>query len=186
MPDTLPAPPPSTTPEDAPKRFRPSRWVIGVAIVAMVAMWGYVVYLAFGPGRQGPPDELDDPAFAIAAQARCEQALAVVEQLPRAADTTSAVERADVVEEANAAFRAMLDDLDALVPAGEDGEIVQEWLADWRTYLDDRELYAEALREDEDSRLLVSPKDGQHITEYLDAFAADNHMPACSTPLDVA
>jgi hypothetical protein len=183
---TVSAPSAAPSPGDAPKRFRPSRLVIGVAIAAMVAMWVYVLYLAVGPGRQGPPDELDDPAFAIAAQARCEQALAVVEQLPHAADTTSANERASVVEEANAAFRAMLDDLDALVPGGEDGEIVQEWLTDWRTYLDDRELYADALREDEDSRLLVSPKDGQHITEYLDAFAADNHMPACSTPLDVA
>ena len=44
-------------------------------VVAMVAMWSYVLYLAFGPGRQDPPDRLDDPAFATAAQDRCDAAL---------------------------------------------------------------------------------------------------------------
>jgi hypothetical protein len=172
--------------DDPPRRSRLGRALIAVAVVGMVGLWGYVLYLAIGPGRQGPPDELEDPAFAIAAQARCREALGVVDQLPRAADTRSAGERADVIDEANDAFRAMLDDLEDATPAGEDGEIVGEWLADWRVYLDDREQYAAALRTDPEARFLVSPKAGQHITEYLDAFASDNDMPACSTPLDVS
>jgi hypothetical protein len=160
--------------------------LIGIAIVGMVGMWVYVVYLAVGPGRQGPPDELEDPTFAAAAQERCREALDVVAQLPRADEVASAPERADVVDEANMAFGAMLDDLAALAPTGEDGEIVAEWVADWRVYLEDRAQYADALREDPEARFLVSPKDGQHVTEYLDAFAKDNRMPACSTPLDVS
>ena len=166
--------------------MRPTRLLIGVAVAGMVAMWVYVLYLAIGPGRQDPPDKLGDATFAIAAQERCEEALDVVRQLPLASETRSADVRAEVVDDANASFAAMLDDLAAIVPSGEDGEIVEDWLADWRTYLDDRERYAEALHEDPSSRLLVSPKQGQHITEYIDAFAQDNHMPACSTPLDVA
>lgn len=185
MTSTVSEPSPTPDPGAPRRRVTPTRVLIGIAVIGMLSMWGYVLYLAFGPGRQGPPDELDDPTFAAAAQLRCEEALDVVRQLPRAADSTSAEARADVVEEADAAFASMLDDLDAMVPGGEDGEIVEEWLADWRVYLDDRDRYAEKLREDPDSRLLVSPKDGQHITEYLDAFAADNHMPACSTPIDV-
>lgn len=166
--------------------MKPTRLLIGVAVAGMVAMWVYVLYLAIGPGRQDPPDTLDDPVFPVAAQMRCEQTLDVVARLPRASADQTASERAAVIDQANQAFGEMLLDLELMVPSGEDGQIVEEWLADWRTYLDDREAYAEALHDDPDSRLLVSPKQGQHITEYIDAFAADNHMPACSTPLDVA
>jgi hypothetical protein len=31
----------------------------------------------------------------------------------------------------------------------------------------------------------VTAKDREQITEYLDAFAADNRMPSCGTPIDV-
>jgi len=174
----------ATTAPPRPRR-RIGRSALALIVIAMLAMWGYVLYLAFGPGRADPPDRLDDPAFAAAAQVRCSQALDEVAALPPAFEAGSAAERAGVVDTANASFAAMLDDLDALVPDGEDGGLVTAWLADWRTYLGDRERYAEALRDDPGARVLVSPKDGQHITEYLDAFAADNDMPACGSPLDV-
>lgn len=167
------------------QRYRPGQLAVAVLVAGMLAMWIYVLYLAFGPGRQAPPDRLDDPTFATAAQARCEEALAEVAELPRAADTPSAAERAEVVARANEVFAAMLDDLDGLVPGGEDGTLVRAWLTDWRTYLDDREAYATALRSDPDAQLLVSPKNSQQVTEYLDAFAGDNRMPACATPIDV-
>jgi hypothetical protein len=177
-------------PHTAPGETQPSRWRVGrvlivIAVIGMVSMWGYVLYLAFGPGRQPSPDELDDPGFAIAAEARCSEALDAVARLPAASESPSATERAAVIDEANAELAAMLDDLDAIVPRGDDGEIVLEWLADWRTYLDDRERFADALRVDPGSRMLVSAKDGQHITEHLDQFAADNRMRSCATPLDV-
>lgn len=169
---------------------RPGRWTGGrvtvtVLVVGMVAMWAYVLYLAFGPGRQPPRDRLEDPAFAVAAEARCSAALDEVAELPRAVDTPSADARADVVEQANEVFAVMLDDLVELAPPGEDGEIVLAWLADWRTYLGDRAEYATALRSDPSAPLLVSAKDREQVTEYLDAFAKDNRMPACATPLDV-
>lgn len=166
------------------------RWTRGriaatVAVAAMVAMWGYVLYLAFGPGRQPPPDRLDDPAFAREAELVCAAALDDVAVLPRASQAGSARERAQIVDRANDRFAEMLDELQPLTPAGEDGEIVSAWLADWRTYLGDREAYAEALRSDPDARLFVTAKDRDQITEFIDAFAADNRMPACGTPIDV-
>jgi hypothetical protein len=170
---------------DRPARWRPTRVLVMVTVLGMVSMWGYVLYLAFGPGRQDPPDRLDDPAFAVAAQARCDAALDEVAALPSASASATAAERADVVDEANDLFAAMLEDLAALTPAGEDGSLVRQWLADWRTYLGDREEYADALRSDPRAQLLVSAKDRDQITEYLDAFAADNRMTACGTPLDV-
>jgi hypothetical protein len=162
------------------------RWAATVAVLAMLAMWGYVVYLAVGPGRQPPPDRLDDPAFAAAAQTVCRRALDDVGRLPPAAESPDPGARADTIDAANERFARMLDELTALAPPGADGEVVLEWLADWRVYLGDREAYAADLRTDPEARLLVTPKDREQVTEYIDAFAADNRMPACGTPLDVS
>jgi hypothetical protein len=174
---------PAATPRS---RSRTGFVVATVAVVAMLTMWGYVLYLAFGPGRADPPDRLDDPTFARAAQERCSAALDRIAALPLAVEAESAEARAEVLDEANGHLDEMLDDLAALAPAGEEGDVVDAWLADWRTYLQDREDYAADLRADPEARLLVTPKGGDQITDYLDAFAQDNRMPACSTPTDAS
>lgn len=176
--------------DDAPgRRWRPTRVLILVAVAGMVAMWAYVVYLAFGPGRQPPIDRLDDPAFARAAEHRCAEALDRVAELPPAQATTDPVERASVLDEANATFAVMLDDLDemvTLVPQGDQRGHAQEWLADWRTFLADREDFADRLRTDPSARMLVSEKagEGRHITEWIDEFAKANRMSSCVSPMD--
>jgi hypothetical protein len=168
---------------------RVGRLVVIVVVCALVSMWGYVLYLAFGPGRQPPIDRLDDPAFAEAAEERCASALEDVDRLPVASASHTATERADVLARANGAYAAMLDDLAdlaALAPAGDQRRRATEWLADWRTYLGDREKYADALRTDPDARLLVSAKPGQNqqITGWIDEFANANRMPSCVSPTD--
>lgn len=178
--------PPAAPPSQPRRPWSAGRTAAAVAVVLMLAMWGYVLYLAFGPGRQPPPDRLADTRFAVAAQAVCSTTLDEVAGLPAAVDTPDAVARADVVVRANDRFRRMLDDLAALVPSGDDGAVVQAWLADWEVYLGDRTAYARALRADPEARLLVTPKQNEQITEFIDAFAADNRMPACGTPLDVS
>lgn len=184
---------PTTDPGGAGDRHHvvtPVRVLLTLVVVALVAMWVYVLYLAVGPGRQPPIDRLDDPAFAEAAERRCADALEVVEALPVANATPDPAARADVIAEANTAFGAMLDDLDAtadLAPAGDQRDRARAWLADWRTYLDDREQYAAALRADPGARLLVSAKEGEgrQITGWIDEFAKANRMPSCVTPGDV-
>jgi hypothetical protein len=178
--------------DEAPARWRwtPTRLVLAGVVVALVAMWVYVLYLAFGPGRQPPIDRLDDPAFATAAEARCAEAVAEVEGLPVASETPTATERADVLDRADATFAAMLDDLEGmldLAPAGDQRRRAAEWLADWRTYLGDRQAYADALRTDPEARLLVSekPGEGRQITGWIDEFALANRMESCATPTDV-
>ena len=173
-----------TAPLPAPRRRSPLRTVIIVAVALLVAMWVYVLVLAIR-GREDPPDRLEDRTFPAAAQARCDEALYAVDALPKAAETSSAAERADVIDQANAIFAEMLDDLEAMAPAGEEGEIVAAWLADWRAYLKDRAEFAERLREDPTAQLLVTARLGEQVTEYMDVFAADNDMPACATPIDV-
>src|SRR5690606_17941223 len=148
-------------------------------VLALVAMWGYVVYLAFGPGRQPPIDRLDDRACAAAAEERCADALDTVEALPPANAAHDATERPAVLEQANATFAAMLDELEGmldLAPAGDQRGRAAEWLADWRTYLGDREAYAASLRTDPAARLLVSEKEGEgrHVTGWIDEFAKAN------------
>jgi hypothetical protein len=176
--------------DDVPRRrWGPTRVFLCLVVAALVAMWGYVLYLAFGPGRQPPIDRLDDPAFAVAAEERCAEALDAVDELPVASESDTAADRAEVLARADAEFAVMLDDLDAMVtlaPAGDQRRRATEWLADWRTYLGDREAYADALRSDPDARLLVSEKEGEgrQITGWIDEFAKANRMPSCVTPTD--
>jgi len=165
------------------------RIVVIAVVVGLVAMWGYVVFLAFGPGRQPPVDRLEDASFARAAERRCGAAVADVEELPGASEASSAEERADVVEQANGRFEAMLGELDGLVelaPSGEQRDRAERWLADWRTFLGDREEFASDLRSDPQARMLVSekPGTGRHITAWIDEFARANRMPSCASPTD--
>ena len=170
-------------------RWGPGRLAIAAVVVALVSMWGYVLFLAFGPGRQPPVDRLDDPAFAQAAEERCAAAVDQVDELPVASASHTAEERAEVLDRADAVYRSMLDDLDDMVdlaPAGDQRRRAEEWLADWRVYLGDREAYADALRADPDARLLVSSKPGEarQITGWIDEFAKANRAPSCVSPVD--
>lgn len=183
------SPDPAVTP-GSPKRWSTGRFVIVGVVVGLVAMWGYVLFLAFGPGRQPPIDRLDDPAFAQAAEDRCAEAVAATEELPPANEPDTAAERAQIVSQANGILAVMLEDLDelaTLAPEGGQRQRVSEWLADWGILLADRQSYAEALRTDPSARLLVSEKGdtGRHITGWIDEFAAANRMPSCATPTDV-
>ena len=121
---TAPTSPPAELPTGP--RWTAGRVAIVIVVALMVSMWAYVLYLAFVPGRQPPPDRLADPTFATEAQAICEAAHDDVSQLPRAVEAESATERADVVTQANERFAEMVDDLEAITPEGEDGEIVTE------------------------------------------------------------
>src|ERR687892_2844046 len=107
VPVTSPPREPDLDPEpfdEPPARRRAWRPVLVGVVVGMVAMWGYVLFLAFGPGRQPPIDRLDDPAFAEAAEARCAEAVATVDALPPANAPDSAGDRADILDRANTEF----------------------------------------------------------------------------------
>lgn len=174
----------TTLPDGAPRTSRVARTLVIIAVTLMVSMWVYVLYLAFGPGRADSPDKLDDPAFATAAQVRCDQALDLIATLQPATDAPDAAARAVTLTQANDDLEDMLADLKAIEPDGEDGVLVSRWLDDWAVYLGDRQSFAERLRTDPEARLLVTAKQQRQVTEYLDQFAKDNAMPACSTPTD--
>ena len=103
---------PAAAPPPGPVRARSvGRTLALVAVAAMVAMWAYVLYLAFGPGRADPPDRLDHPTFARDAEATCSAALDRIAALPLAIEATSAEERAEVLEVANGHLARMLDEV---------------------------------------------------------------------------
>ena len=64
--------------------------------------------------------------------------------------------------------------------------MLDEWIGDWQTYLDNRIDYVARLRADKDARIYIAEKDGRQITVAVDRFAEVNDMPACRTPQDVS
>src|SRR5690606_4266729 len=121
-------------------------------------IWAYAIW---GP-RSTPPGTMDDQAFGLAAEPVCAEATEAVDALPLAHQTPDPDERADVLDEANAVLADALHELQGLVPltprGSEDRRRVTEWLADWQTYLDDRERYADRLRADRNARFLETEK----------------------------
>ena len=164
--------------------------VITVIVLGLLAMWGYVLYLAIFVGRADSPDKIDEPAFTERAEARCAGALAFVETLPRAEEQAGdPVGRADTVEVATTAFDEMVADLRTLrtnrVADPVNDEIVGLWLDDWDTLIADRFDYAARLRLDPEARLLNTPgRDGRQVSLQIDEFAGTNDMPSCQSPLD--
>ena len=91
-----------------------------------------------------------------------------------------------MVDRANDELEAMLDGLDVDLPSSqEDQAVVRPWLADWRTYLDNRRDYADRLRTDPDAQLLVDEKFSDSIETVIGTFAEVNEMDSCVVPGDV-
>ncbi len=173
---------PVETPEPT-RRITPYRVVAISIVVGMVALWAYVLTRQAGPA----PDKLDDATFAVSAQNICDTTMAQLDQLPQAFESASASDRADVVAQTDEDLGAMLDSLRAIVPTAErDQRMLNEWIGDWQTYVDNRIDYVTRLRADKDARIYVAEKDGRQITVAVDRFAEVNDMLACRTPKDVS
>jgi hypothetical protein len=184
-PDTTGATPAERTvvvPGERPGRLW-AKVLAGLFLLATLGFWTWLILLA---PDQEPPDQLDDPAFAVAAEDICAAAQDDVEALPTAREADSPEERSTQITTSTAVLQQMVDDLAVEAPtAGRDGEMVAEWLGDWDTYLGDRARYAEQLAAGDDVQFQLTAKEGDQVTEAVDGFAEANDMPSCSTPLDV-
>ena len=158
--------------------------VIGILLV--LGMAGFWLW-AFLWSPRGHPDELDDPAFTVAAEARCAVAVEEVRAVPSADQATDLDDRADQLVITTGILDEMVSDLRAQAPSPtiRDGELVDAWLDDWDTYIADRFIYIERLRAGEDTIFEVTARDGDQITAPLDLFATINRMPSCQAPGDV-
>jgi hypothetical protein len=179
--DTVP-----TTPAEA---STPARRVTAGRVAATIIVLGVALIWIYALTRQPepPPDLLDDTAFAPQAEQTCAATLQRLDQLPPAHDAAGPAERAAIVEQSNDELSTMLASLEQTIPTGErDQRMLREWVADWRTYLGNRDEYVDRLRTEGDARIYVAEKDGRQITVAIDRFAEVNEMPACRTPKDIS
>lgn len=187
MTNAVPEPRDGGTDEDVePMSFgrRTARVLALLAVLLVIGLWGYAL---FWPHDTTPPGRLSDPAFGEAAQSICASTAADLATLPRAYATPDPAERAAVVERSDVMLNTMLDRLQAIAPPVDttDGTWTSEWVADWRTYVGDREAYAARLRTDPTTRFYVTIKEKRQISEPIDFFATANTMPDCVTPDDI-
>lgn len=165
-------------------------WTVGrvLAVTVAVATVLFWAWIFTGGPKKANPDRLDDRSYVSFAQERCVQLTGDLAQLPNAVAAETAAERADVIDEANVLVTSMVDDLEDRAPTdGDDGKSVSGWIADWRTYVGDRETYADGLREDPDTLFQITEnvelRDG--VDKTIEIFADVNDMPECATPGDV-
>jgi hypothetical protein len=184
-----------TAPIDAPARAdepdggRRRGWstkVQVVVLVANIAFWAAILGWTLMSGEVEPPDRLDQRAFPTAAEPRCADARDDIDALGLPTDVETPEERADMVDEENGILTAMVDDLEALDrPTGEEGEWVGQWLADWRTHIQDRQDWADDLRAGDDHAFVETDRGGEQVSNVIDNFAEVNEMESCATPGDV-
>ena len=163
--------------------WTPGRVIGMLLVLGMAGFWLW----AFLWSPRGHPDELDDPAFTVAAESRCATALEDVLEVPSAEQAADLDERADQLVATTGILVMMVADLRAQAPSAtvRDGELVDRWLDDWETYIGDRQIYIDRLRAGEDTIFEVTARDGDQITSPLDLFATINRMPSCQAPGDV-
>jgi hypothetical protein len=157
--------------------------VVGVVVV-MAIFWVYVLFVA----PSAPEDKLNDPAFARAAQPLCTNALDDLRAANVLNQTASSpVQRADLVERADARLTLMVQQLRGITPAADDDRhAVSAWLDDWDQWLRDRATWVGKLRAGQDVSFDEKARDnGEPNSKALNAFAITNEMGACATPYGV-
>lgn len=173
------APPKSRSPATVIGRVAAIAVALGIAGMWIYALWGY----------SGVPGKMDDLAFSRAAQPICQATRASIDKLPKAYTTPDVNVRAAVVDQGTDQLSAMIDELQRQVPTAQpEHDMLQNWISDWRTYLNDRREYTDQLRKDPMTRFAVtqSDRDKSQITGALDRFARINEMSACMIPDDLA
>jgi hypothetical protein len=149
-----------------------------VGAAAFVAFWFWALFLV----DKTAVNKIDDRAWAERAEEICAPVKLAVRRLELQA-TPELDRRAELVVESTDMLSSMLDDLEAVEPTDPKGQaIVPDWIADYRTLLEDRYNYAERLRSGQNVPFTETPVQGVPITERIETFAGDNEMPSCAPP----
>ncbi len=162
-------------------------WGRGAAIVAIVTMIIFWIWIFSGAPAKYNPDRLDDRAYVAELEDRCQALRDGIGDLPNAADLETPAERADVLDEANVLVGEFIDDLEAGAPTTGDASVsISGWIGDWKKYLANREDYAERLRTEPNAQLLLDrSKLGDSVDKTIEIFSQVNEIPSCDTPGDV-
>lgn len=156
----------------------PLRVLFLVGFAAFVAFWFWALFLI----DKTAVNKFEDRAWAENAEEVCAPVKAAVRRLDLQA-TADLEGRADLVVESTDMFAAMLDELESDLPDDAKGAaIVPDWIADWRTLLQNRYDYADELRAGNEVPFTETAVQGVPITERLETFAGDNEMDSCAPP----
>lgn len=156
--------------------------------VGIAVMWVY----AFGFASKESVNRIGDEAWQQYAEQRCaaaEEERIELADMRRLSDVGSDAlrQRADIVDKATDTIERALDEIAAQPVADEKGQaIVPLWIADYRTYIEDRREYADALRSGNNDPFAETKVDGIPISEKVSTFAADNLMKSCAAPIDLS
>lgn len=165
-----------------------ARAALLVGLLGFAAFWIWALFFA----SKVPVNRIEDTAWQQRAEQICtaadERRIGLADFRTMEEATPELVrEKADIVDAATGIIEQMLDDVVAQPPTDDKGlDLVPLWEADYRTYLEDRRAFSESLRESgENVPFYETEAGGIPISEKLETFAADNHMPACAPPRDL-
>jgi hypothetical protein len=186
---TTPDVPLAATHDDPPpRRRRLTRALVLFALMCFVAFWTWALFFA----SKTPINRIGDTAWAQRAEGICaaadEERLALADFREMRDATPELVrERADIVDAATDILEAMLDDVVSVAPADPKGQdLIPQWEADYRGYLESRRVFADTLRETGENSAFYEPQaDSIPVSEKLETFAADNDMASCAPPRDL-
>ena len=183
------APPTPPTPQGRPTAGRRALVVFpGLVIALMLVMWVYALFFASKEKINRVSDrDWAERSEQICADARLElYGLADYRKLDEVGGDALA-QRADIVEQANTILRQMVVDVGNVAYSSDKaGRVIPLWLADWNTYLDDRDAYVAQLRTGDGGGFAETMVDGSPISKFITDFAVDNSMKSCQDPLDLA
>lgn len=166
-------------------RWSVPRFLGVAAFLGMAVFWAWA--LANG-NSVAHPDEFDDPVFTEAAETVCAARQAAINELPLATAADTPQGRSELIELGTAQLDAMVNELSRLAPPtdpqGASG--VEQWLADYQLYLNDRRRYADVLATGDDPPFVISgTAEGVRVTDLLTTFADVNNMRSCGPSGDV-
>lgn len=162
-------------------------WGRSLAIVAVVTMILFWLWIFSGAPAKDDADRLQDRAYVTRLEDRCQRLRADIEELPSAAGVSSPAERDAALDDANVLVSEFIADLAAGAPSTGDAAVsIAGWRADWEKYLANREDYAKRLRNDTSAQLLLSRSElGDTVDKAIESFSQVNVIPACATPDDI-
>ncbi len=152
-------------------------------LIASFGVWGYAYS---GLADRVAPDTFDDAEYAAELETVCASAMERFDALPNAEEADDNVERSEQITNRNAVLTEMIDDLESVDPTTDrDASLSSEWLTDWRTYVSERQDYADRFAEDPAAVAYFSAVGGERIEKRISRLATTNLMFSCETPLDV-
>lgn len=161
--------------------------LIALAAIGFVVFWVWALFFA----SKESVNRIDDRAWAERGQEICAAANLERDQLADYRridfdDPEMLRERADIIERSTDVVERMVDELVAVRPADAKGrEIVPEWEADYRVFVQNRRDYAQLVRGGANEPFRQAERQGVPISERISRFAVDNDMPACVAPRDL-